>query len=399
MKPRSVLAATSVFHFFQDGFIYAIFVLIPVISSEFDLSFSQAGMLKSCLSGISSVFQIPVVFMAEKIGEATSLIAGFGWLSAGFMAMGNSPSFIFLLVITLITGLGHSVQHPISTSVVSKVFENGKLGITVGTLNLAGDIGKVCVPFFISLILVSYSWRSSLMILGILGLFLSAIAGILKNKILPPDEKKEYLKERSLHTGSGFGILRNRSFLLFCIIGIIDCSTRMTVFTFIPFLSQRKGFAADKVGFIVSLIFFGGIFGKFICGYLMDKLGGEKVIMGCEFLTTLFVILILSVSLPYFFIPLALVMGVALNGSSSVLYSLVASFFKLENRTRGYALFYTIYMLSGALGPVLYGLLGDALGLYAIFISVSIATFLTIPLIGLYIRSNGLNSKTYSSCS
>ncbi len=387
MKPRNVLVATSAFHFFQDGFVYAIFVLIPSITSEFDLSFSQAGMLKSCLSGVSSIFQIPVVFIAEKMGEATILIAGFGWLSAGFMATASSPSFVFLLSVLLLTGLGHSVQHPIATSLVSRVFGNGKLGTSVGTLNLAGDIGKVCVPFFISLILAAYSWRSSLLVLGLLGLLLSAIAGILRNKILPRDVKRKHLTERSQHAESGFDILRNRPFLLFCLIGIIDCSTRMTVFTFISFLSQNKGFATDKVGFIVSLVFFGGIFGKFVCGYLMDKIGGEKVIMVSEFLTALLLSLLIYVSAPYYFVPLALILGVPLNGSSSVLYSLVASFFQWENRTRGYALFYTIYLLSGALGPLLYGLIGDALGLYAIFISLSIATLLTIPVIFLYIRS------------
>ena len=386
MKPRNVLAATSVFHFFQDGFIYAIFVLIPSISSEFDLSLTQSGMLKSSLSGVSSIFQIPVVFIAEKVGEVTSLIVGFGWLSAGFMVMASSPSFIFLLFFIVLTGLGHSVQHPISTSIVSKVFEDGKLGTSVGTLNLAGDIGKVCVPFFISLMLAAYSWRSSLMILGLMGLFFSVIAGILRKKILPPDIKSRQLTKKSLHADSGFGILRSSSFLLFCVVGIIDCSTRMTVFTFVPFLSQQKGFAADKVGFIVTLVFFGGIFGKFFCGYLTDKLGGEKVVMVSEFLTALFIVLLVSITVPYFFVPLALVLGVVLNGSSSVLYSLVASFFELENRTRGYALFYTIYLLAGAAGPVFYGLLGDLWSLDTIFISLSIATFCTIPVIGLYIR-------------
>ena len=161
----------------------------------------------------------------------------------------------------------------------------------------------------------------------------------------------------------------------------------MTVFTFISFLSQNKGFATDKVGFIVSLVFFGGIFGKFVCGYLMDKIGGEQVIMVSEFITALLLSLLIYVSAPYYFVPLALILGVTLNGSSTVLYSLVASFFEWENRTRGYALFYTIYLLSGAIGPILYGLLGDALGLYAIFISLSIATLFTIPVIFLYIRS------------
>jgi predicted MFS family arabinose efflux permease len=100
-----------------------------------------------------------------------------------------------------------------------------------------------------------------------MGLLFAVIAGILRNKILPPDIKKKQSIKRSPHAGSGFGILKSRHFLLFCLIGIIDCSTRMTVFTFIPFLSQQKGFAADKVGFIVTLVFFGGIFGKFFCGY------------------------------------------------------------------------------------------------------------------------------------
>lgn len=97
---------------------------------------------------------------------------------------------------------------------------------------------------------------------------------------------------------------------------------------------------------------------------------------------------------PYYFVPLALILGVTLNGSSSVLYSLAASFFKLENRTRGYALFYTIYLLSGAVGPVVYGLLGDALGIYAIFISLSIATLFTIPVILVYVRSKHISLKS-----
>ena len=161
----------------------------------------------------------------------------------------------------------------------------------MGTLNLAGDIGKVCVPFFISLIIAAYSWRFSVLVLGLMGLLFAVIAGILRNKILPPDIKKKQSTQRSLRAESGFGILKSRHFLLFCLIGIIDCSTRMTVFTFIPFLSLQKGFAADKVGFIVTLVFFGGIFGKFFCGYLMDKLGGEKVVMVSEFLTALFIVI------------------------------------------------------------------------------------------------------------
>ena len=70
MKPRNVLVTTSFFHFFQDGFVYAIFILLPAISNDFELSFSQAGMLKFCLSGVASILQIPAVLIAEKVGRS-----------------------------------------------------------------------------------------------------------------------------------------------------------------------------------------------------------------------------------------------------------------------------------------------------------------------------------------
>ena len=40
-----------------------------------------------------------------------------------------------------------------------------------------------------------------------------------------------------------------------------------------------------------------------------------------------------------------------------------------------------------AIDSILYGLLGDVWGLDAIFISLSIATFFTIPVIWIYIRT------------
>jgi len=74
------------------------------------------------------------------------------------------------------------------------------------------------------------------------------------------------------------------------------------------------------------------------------------------------------------------VIGIALNGTSSVLYGSVPELVAPERRTRAFSVFYTGAIGSGALAPTVYGLLGDALG---VPIAVAIAAgilLLTLPL-------------------
>ena len=55
--------------------------------------------------------------------------------------------------------------------------------------------------------------------------------------------------------------------------------------------------------------------------------------------------------------------GLMLNGTSSVLYGTVPEFVSPERRTQAFAVFYTGGSVAGATGPLLFGLLGDVIGL------------------------------------
>ena len=58
---------------------------------------------------------------------------------------------------------------------------------------------------------------------------------------------------------------------------------------------------------------------------------------------------------------LLLLVGIALNGTSSVLYGSVPEV-SPERRARAFSIFYTGAIGAGAGAPVIYGLMGDALG-------------------------------------
>lgn len=69
-----------------------------------------------------------------------------------------------------------------------------------------------------------------------------------------------------------------------------------------------------------------------------------------------------------------------LNGTSSVLYGTVPEFVTAEKRTHAFAVFYTGGSIAGAAGPLLFGLLGDAVGLEPTMAVVACVVLITVPM-------------------
>jgi MFS transporter, FSR family, fosmidomycin resistance protein len=74
------------------------------------------------------------------------------------------------------------------------------------------------------------------------------------------------------------------------------------------------------------------------------------------------------------------VIGVALNGTSSVLYGSVPDLVAPERRARAFGVFYTGTIGAGAVAPAIYGVVGDALGVPTALMVVAGIVLLTLPL-------------------
>ena len=75
------------------------------------------------------------------------------------------------------------------------------------------------------------------------------------------------------------------------------------------------------------------------------------------------------------------IFGFVLNGTSSVIYIGLAPTIARQQRSRGYALYYTLNFFSSALAPYIFGLVGDAFGLDIIFFSAGMVMALGLPLV------------------
>ena len=377
-RARAVLGTACGTHFVHDGFADILYVLFPVWAREFGLSFAQVGLLRTVYSGAMAAFQIPAGLLAERWGEARLLAAGTAATALGFIAAGFTGGYVALLACLLGAGLGSGVQHPLSSTLVSNAYDGGGRRTALGTYNFSGDLGKVAVPAAVAFAVPWLGWRGAVEGYAAIGLA-AAVVVLLALANLRIGHAPLPVGAGDRGSGSDWGIRDLRGFQALSLIQVIDSSTRTGFLTFLPFLLIAKGSTVRAVGFALMLVFAGGAAGKFACGVLAERLGVIRTVIITETATGAGILLLLALPL----VPaLALlpVLGIALNGTSSVLYGTVADLVESDRRARSYAVFYTLGIGASALSPSIYGVVSDWGGVPLALTIVGTMVFVTVPL-------------------
>src|SRR5438034_8523517 len=378
-RARAVLATASGTHFVHDGFSDILYVLLPVWAQEFRLNLAQVGLIRTAYTAAMASFQIPAGLLAERWGERRLLAAGTALTACGFVAAGAwAGGFASLLGLLLIAGLGSGVQHPLSSSLVSKTYETGARRAALGTYNFSGDVGKVVVPAAVALATTLVGWRAAAAGYGLLGPAAAAAIVLLLTR-LAAGAAPDAAARAAARAGNGWGIRHARGFQALTAIGMIDNATRTGLLTFLPFALIAKGTTVAGVVSALALLFAGGAIGKFVCGLVAEKVGVIRTVVLTEVATAAGIVLVVVAPLPAVFATL-LPLGIALNGTSSVLYATVADLVTVDRRSRAYALYYTLSVGASSSAPTVYGLLGDAVGVGPTLTTVALVVPVTIPL-------------------
>jgi len=372
---RRAVAVGCGAHALHDGYTDLIYVMLPIWQHEFGLGFAALGLMKTIFSGTLAGFQIPAGLLAERFGAAAVLALGTALAGLGYVLAGISTGLAFLVAALFVGGLGCSTQHPLASSLIAHAFAGPRSLKALGTYNFAGDIGKMTLPAAAALLFVALPWRHGLMLLGGIGVVAAAAIFVAIPRFgaeAPPARKAEAAAAEG-------GRLRSYGFPLLLSVGVIDSATRMAFLTFLPFVLTAKGASLPTIGGALTLVFAGGAAGKLVCAFIGARIGAVATVWLTEAVTALGIVALLPLSLDAALLLLPVV-GIALNGTSSVLYGSVPDLVSPERRQRAFGIFYTGTIGSGAVSPALYGLLGDAVGVPSALIVVAAVVLLTLPI-------------------
>jgi MFS family permease len=160
---------------------------------------------------------------------------------------------------------------------------------------------------------------------------------------------------------------------------VLDSATRMGFLLFLPFVLTAKGASLPTIGLALTLVFAGGAAGKLVCAFIGARIGTIATVWLTEGLTAAVIVALLPLPLEAALVLLP-VIGIALNGTSSVLYGSVPDLVTPAWRARAFSIFYTGTIGAGAVAPALYGIVGDLLGPPTALLVVAGVVTLTLPL-------------------
>ncbi len=372
---RRTLAVACGAHALHDGFTDLLYVLLPLWQVEFGLGYAAVGILRALYAGSMAGFQVPAGALAARVGGPTLLALGTALAGAGYLLAGMSGGVAMLMVALVVGGLGSSVQHPIAADLVARAFSGRRSRTALARYNFSGDIGKMAVPAATAWLVVLMPWRSAALLLGAAGLAAAAAVLVLRRGLPAETAAPAHVAA----TPAAAAPTAGRGFPLLLGIGVIDSATRMGFLTFLPFLLRSKGADVPMIGVALTLIFAGGATGKLVCGWLGARIGVMPAVWLTEGMTAAGILLLLPLPLTAALAVLPLI-GVALNGTSSVLYGTVPELVAPERRARAFGIFYTGTIGAGALAPAVYGLASDAVGVPRMMMLVAAVVLLTLPL-------------------
>jgi MFS transporter, FSR family, fosmidomycin resistance protein len=367
---RRNLAGACLAHILHDGYADQLYALLPIWQSQFGLSYASLALVRAFYYGTMGGLQVPADRLIAKLSPRASLTLATLVAAAGYLVMALPGGFSVLCAGLVLAGIGSSVQHPRASLLVTNTYGPAARG-PLGIYNFAGDLGKAAFPAGVALLLTAITWRPVVGITAFIGLgvAIALIVLIPRQPFLAP----------AAHS-AGVNRTSGRGFSLLLAIGALDTATRMGYLLFLPFLLRSRGGTQAIVGLGLAMLFIGGALGKATCGWLGQRFGVIWGVIVTEAATALLMAATLTLPLLPMLAILPL-LGIVLNGTSSILYGTVPSLAPRGDIGRGFAVFYTSVIGAGGLAPIAYGTIADHASRTAGILAAAVTAAVIVPLV------------------
>ena len=362
----------------HDGLSSSVYVLLPILAQHFSLGFSQIGLIRAVYTGAMWLLEIPAGILSERLGERRLLVLGIIGSGIGFFAVSFTDGYYGVLLALFVAGCGAAFQHSLCSSLISKSFGEPERRIALGSYNASGDTGKLAFTLVASLLLgIGVGWQTITLGYGLLAVAVALtiwiLLGVKSAGILSAIKLKE------IAGSNGWGIKDRLGFTNLAAIVFLDSLIQDGFLVFITFVMIEKQVSTGLVAFAVAATLSGGICGKFAGGFLAARIGVIRSMVLFELLTAIGIMLVFYApgNIPFFLLPLV---GVFLQGSSSITYGTVSNLVHTKQQSRGFSIIYTIANSASFVGPAIFGLIIDFLGFKVMMTIMATLVLVTLPL-------------------
>ncbi len=154
----SILFSISFAHLLNDLLQAVIPAAYPILKENYNLTFTQIGLITFSYQMAASILQPFVGFYTDKNPKPYSQIFGMVFTLSGIILLSYAGSFAIILLSVVLVGIGSSIFHP-ESSRVSYLASGGRRGLAQSIFQIGGNTGTAIGPLLIAWIVVPHGQR------------------------------------------------------------------------------------------------------------------------------------------------------------------------------------------------------------------------------------------------
>lgn len=262
------------------------------ITKQFHLSSAQMGILMSGFFWSYALLQIPAGWFADKFGQKKTLGFAVGWWSVMTAATGLGVGFKSLLGLRVGLGVGEAGAYPSNAGIAAKWFPKKERATVSGLFDSGSKFGGAVAMPLITWLIVSYGWKMTFAIIGLLGIVWTVI-WLLYFKETPEEHKGvneaelNYIYEGMEKEEEGnkelpmkwYELLKYKNIWAMCIGFFMINYNSYFFITWLPtYLVKERGMNLMQMGFAASLPLICAMIAEVAAGWASDKVYSKGIL-------------------------------------------------------------------------------------------------------------------------
>jgi MFS family permease len=354
---------------------FALGMLLPSMAATLKLSYSEIGFIST---GNFIGYLAAVLFcgrIAGRIGSRRLIVAALITISASMALISRSSSFLGILILYLITGMGSGAANVPVMGLITAWFDRTIRGRAAGFVVIGSGFaiiisGKL-IPF-VNKLIGPEGWRMNWLILAGTVAVIAVVGHLfLRNKpedkgLTPLGSEGKDIRPVMHRAIDKKSIYTNKTLYLLGAIYFLFGYTYVIYATFIvTTLVKERGFSEAIAGNFWSWVGFLSLFSGPVFGTLSDKLGRKAgLIIVFSFQTIAY--LLVAANLPPIFLYLSIgFYGVVAWSIPSIMVAAVSEYVGVDKALAAFGFITFIFGLGQITGPSIAGILAERTGSFS----------------------------------
>lgn len=347
----------------------------PIMHEELGVPVSFMGIVTMVISGGTIVSSLFSDKLTAKLGTKIVTVISVFLTVIALFGFSFSKNFPMLIVFAIPYGLGAGAIDAALNNYVALHYKARHMS----WLHCFWGVGTIASPFIMGYALRRTVWNDGYRIVGFIQLAIALLL-LVTLPVWRVNESSAQVTKKSLGITDALKI-KGVPFLL---IGFFAyCAAEATAMQWAStYFVEVKGVAADRAATFASLFYIGITAGRFICGFITDKLGDRKlIIIG----TAVVFSGIVALSLPINSYITAVIAFIAIGVGCAPIYPCIIHSTPQNFGAENSGAIIGIQMASAYVGttfvPPLFGLIGRAVGFSIMPLYLSVFTALMIIMV------------------